>query len=133
MSGNKSLHVEHSTSLKGGLAASEHLRPNVTFLDLCLPDAEDWREVANTIWAPWKDPNLTLFHPPVIVVSGMEDPDYEIELECYAQGAQNFFKKPFAQKFLGMFASTDKNFAAHLLSAAGSADLRARLQRDAHG
>lgn len=130
-----SVDIHHATTLIGTIEASKFLKPNVTLLDLQLD--RPWNEVADAI------ENDIL--PPVVVVTGMDDPNEEIAEYCYLKGAQNVIYKPTAVKlfstrstarrFLNFFAGDPENraFAAHVLSAATSADARAQLGKAAHG
>lgn len=97
-----SLEVFCVGTLAEGLAKSIELKADVTLLDLCLPDVKTWRETAQAI---------EKFHPPVIVVTDMDDP--EVDVECYKHGAQNVFSKRFALKAV-----------TALLSAMSSANMR---------
>jgi DNA-binding response OmpR family regulator len=73
-----------------GVALSNSLRPAITILDLSLPDMPDtpdmpgWMRVAH---------GIPTIHPPVIVITGLPDPNKEIKFECYRYGAQNVFSK----------------------------------------
>ena len=92
-------------ALREGIDKSWEVLADVTYLDLCLPDAVDWKVVAHSI------PKM---YPPVIIVTGMDDPDQEIKLECFTYGAQNFFQKQRDMKLL----------VPHLLSTGAAAHLR---------
>lgn len=74
---------EFATTLSDGLAKAIKFNADITILDLMLPD-KSVQEVIESI------PH---FPPPVIVVTELDDPDHEIELSCYANEAQNFFRK----------------------------------------
>src|SRR4030095_14924415 len=73
-----------------GVALSNSIMPAITILDLSLPDMPDtpdmpgWMRVAH---------GIPTIHPPVIVVTGLPDPNKEIKFECYRYGAQNVFAK----------------------------------------
>lgn len=111
--------------LETGLRLSNERQPNCTFLDLFIPKVKgqpitdvDWRTAADCIQQ---------FVPPVVVVTGMPDPDHSIEMYCYAKGAQNVFQKPYDTSFFNLLKDQTKLFAAHLLAAAGSAEMRSKL------
>lgn len=72
-----------ATELKEGLKMAIEFDADITILDLMLPGSSV-QEVIESI--PY-------FPPPVIVVTELDDPDHEIELSCYANEAQNFFRK----------------------------------------
>jgi DNA-binding response OmpR family regulator len=92
-------------TLREGIRKSNEHQVDVTYLDLCLPDSHDWQETAHAI---------RKFYPPVIIVTGLDDPDGSIKLECFTHGAQNFFVKPKDMKLL----------VPHLLSSGAAAHLR---------
>lgn len=130
-----SIDIHHVTTLFAVIEASKILRPNVTLLDLQLD--RPWNEVADAI------ENDII--PPVVVVTGMDDPNEEIAEYCYLKGAQNVIYKPTAAKlfsergtarrFLEFFAGDPEKraFAAHVLSAATSADARKKLGTAVNG
>jgi len=112
-------------NLEDALAKSNSIRPNCTFLDLLIPKKKgqpiseaDWRTAADCIGK---------FVPPVVVVTGLPDPDHSIEMYCYSKGAQNVFAKPYDTSFFDLLKDQTKLFAAHLLAAAGSAEMRSKL------
>jgi DNA-binding response OmpR family regulator len=73
-----------------GVALSNSLRPAITILDLCLPDMPDTPEMPGWMRVAHGIPTI---HPPVIVITGLDDPDKQIKFECYRYGAQNVFAK----------------------------------------
>jgi DNA-binding response OmpR family regulator len=103
--GEMHVSIEQAGTLREGLEKSWASRVDVTYLDLSLPDVKDFHETIRAI----KD-----FYPPVIVITGMDDADGAIKLECFTYGAQNFFLKPKDIKLL----------APHLLSTGAAAHLR---------
>jgi CheY-like chemotaxis protein len=118
-------------NLEDALATSNSRQPNCTFLDLLIPKKKgepiaeaDWRTAADCIQK---------FVPPVVVVTGMPDPDHSIEMYCYAKGAQNVFQKPYDTSFFNLMKDQTKLFAAHLLQAAGSAEMRSKLGPKGNG
>lgn len=108
-------------TLKEGLEASEREKPNATFLDLHLPDAKDWRVVADAI------PQFRCRAVIVIAITGVPDLDHAIEFYCYGKGCANFFSKPFDDGFFSALRNDKRIFAADLIKSAGSAQLRAAL------
>lgn len=112
------LDIFSASTLERGIVLSFHLQPDVTYLDLNLPDSQDWRATIRAI------PRI---FPPVIVITAMDDPIGEIELEAYTFGAQNFFQKPKDLKLL----------VPHLLSTGAAAHLRrvmpAKRSSEEHG
>lgn len=128
-----SVEIHHAATLLGTIEASKFLKPNVTLLDLNLD--RPWNEVADAI-----EHDIL---PPVVVVTGMDDPNEEIAEYCYLRGAQNVIYKPTAirlfsqrttaRRFLQFFAGDpdSRAFAAHVLSAATSADARVKLGQTA--
>jgi CheY-like chemotaxis protein len=107
------------------LVVSNSRQPNCTFLDLLIPKKKG-QPVADADWRTAAD-CIQKFVPPVVVVTGMPDPDHSIEMYCYAKGAQNVFQKPYDTSFFNLMKDQTKLFAAHLLQAAGSAEMRAKL------
>lgn len=105
----ESLEISIAHTLADGLRMSDEIEPDITLLDLCLPDCESWRDTVAAI---------PKFKPPVIVVTDMEDPD--IKVEAYRAGAENVFKK-----------RTILTVASVLISAATSARMR-RLVKEEH-
>lgn len=93
-----------ANNLSDGLTKSWDHGVDVTYLDLCLPDASV-DEVVEKI----KD-----FFPPVIVITALDDPDQSLKLRCFAHGAQNFFRKPNDMRLL----------VPHLISSGAAAHLR---------
>ena len=89
--------VRVASTLREGLEVSQQFKADVTLLDLCLPDTRDWHEVAESI---------RQFHPPVIVVTEIDDPDNAIMLECYRLGAKDFFPKSIALRIASVLISS---------------------------
>lgn len=84
---------------------SHEYRVDVTYLDPGMPDIKDWREAAH---------RLNEILPPVIILTGQDDPTGEMELEFYKYGAQNVFQK----------VRDITLIVPHLLSSGASAHLR---------
>lgn len=102
--GGKEMAIEIAGNLAEGIAMSHQLHPDVCYLDLCLPDAA-MDEVIGAI---------NKIYPPVIVVSGMDDPNQDLKLKCFAHGAQNYFQKQKDMRLL----------IPHLISTGAAAHLR---------
>lgn len=100
---NGSIEVITVKTLADALACSTQLRANVTLLDPNLEDTNDWHEAIHAI---------PRFNPPVIVVTGMDDPNREVMLEAFKYGAQNVFYKPYEMKVVEQLVSSAT--AAHL-------------------
>lgn len=124
------LEIFHATNLHDALEQSVKIKASVTFLDLLIPltadsepiPATDWRKVAR---------HIPDFYPPVIVITGLDDHDFEIEFECVVkQKAQAVYSKPKARRFFTWLGEQQQElFAEHLLSAAGRAALRAQGEK----
>jgi DNA-binding response OmpR family regulator len=112
--GETNVSIERAGTLREGISKSNALRVDVTYLDLALPDVKDFHETIHAI----KD-----FYPPVIVITGMDDADGAIKLECFTYGAQNFFLKPRDLKLL----------VPHLLSTGAAAHLRREAPKRLNG
>jgi DNA-binding response OmpR family regulator len=91
---NGTLEIFHVGTLAEGLKQSVKLKADVTLLDLCLPDAKDWRETARAI---------DKFHPPVIVITDLDGA--EVIAECHKHGAQQVFQKQIALRFISALLS----------------------------
>lgn len=106
---NETIEVFTAPTLAEGITKSNGLRADITLLDLFLPDVKDWRETCAAI---------PRFHPPVIVVSEMDDPD--VKVECYKAGAVDVFSKKVVTAAISV-----------LLSAATSAKMRSLVTESA--
>jgi DNA-binding response OmpR family regulator len=84
------------------------LQPDITLLDLVLPDSPNWSETVTSI---------RKFTPPVIVVT--ESYDRAAEIAAFAAGAEDVLRK-----------STVLQIASILISAIAAARMR-RIARDA--
>jgi DNA-binding response OmpR family regulator len=89
-------------TLAEALRESREWCPDVTLLDLCLPDSPGWQSTVEAI---------PRFKPPVIVVSDLVDE--EVRVAARKAGAENVFKK-----------QTVLSVASILLRAAASAASR---------
>lgn len=94
-------------TLADGIAKSRELQPDITLLDLVLPDAQDWTITVKAI---------PLFKPPVIVVTELDDRFAEVA--AFQAGAENVLRK-----------STAIKIAYILISAVTAAQMR-RIARD---
>lgn len=103
------MEIDIARNLTEGIRKSHELRPDVCYLDLCLPDATV-EEVIGSI---------KKIYPPVIIISGMDDPDESLKLDCFAHGAQNYFQKQRDMRLL----------VSHLLSSGAAAHLRREAPR----
>lgn len=92
------IEVRMTSRLDDALAMSNDFKADVTLLDLILEDEKDWRKTADAI--------RTGFHKPVIVLTGMDDPNGEIEIYCRACGAKEVFQKAMAERFTETLVST---------------------------
>lgn len=81
-------------TLADGLAKSNDLKADITILDLMLPDVKSWRETVAAI---------PKFHPPVIVVSELSDP--EISEQCFLAGAADYLNKRTALGLIALLIS----------------------------
>lgn len=102
--GSREMEIEIARDLAEGITISHRMKPDVCYLDLCLPDAS-MDEVVHSI---------KKIYPPVIVVSGMDDPNQDLKLRCFAHGAQNYFQKQKDMRLL----------VPHLISTGAAAHLR---------
>jgi DNA-binding NtrC family response regulator len=100
---NGELEILSVGSLKAAVQKSPEV--DVVLMDLRLDDSHDPEKTLDAI---------PLLKKPVIIVSGVDDPDKRLTVKAYALGAQNFFQKPIGAELLG----------AHLLSALTAAFLR---------
>lgn len=90
-------------TLAEALRWSKDFKADVTLLDLQLPDAT-MDEVIEAI------PN---FHPPVIVVTSVDDPSNEIMMKCFAYEAKGFHSK---EELLDRIDSIPGRIAANTLT-----------------
>jgi len=77
-------------SLSAGLLEATTTRADITLLDLILPKND-----GDTEKMPLKEviQSIRLFPRPVIVITGLADPDGSIAAECFKYGCQNFLDK----------------------------------------
>lgn len=94
-------------TLAEGIAKSQEIQPDITLLDLLLPDANDWSVTVAAI---------PRFLPPVIVVTELDD--RSAEMAAFEAGAEDVIRK-----------STALKIASLLIAAIASAQMR-RLSRD---
>lgn len=94
-------------TLQDGIRQSQEQRPDITLLDLLLPDVKSWRETVAAIH---------LFKPPVIVLTELDNPDAKVA--AFEAGAEDVLNKGMALKI-----------ASLLISAVASARMR-RLSRE---
>lgn len=74
--------VTLAKTLAAGIEQSVLLRPDITLLDLLLPDSPSWQDTITAI---------PKFHPPVIVVTELECP--EARVAAFKAGAEDFIQK----------------------------------------
>lgn len=79
------LQITRVTTLRETIALAGTFESNVTLLDPNLKDTLDWTESIHAI---------PLIRKPVIVITGMDDPERKFKLECFKYGAQHVFYKP---------------------------------------
>lgn len=94
-------------TLAEGISKSLELKPDITLLDLILPDSPTWQATVAAIHE---------FKPPVIVITELSDP--EINVAAYKAGAEDVMHK-----------GTVLKIASILIAAIASAKMR-RLARD---
>lgn len=99
-----SLEIIHARTFADGLRISNELKPDVTLLDLCLPDVKDWRETCRSI---------EKFYPPVFVITSMELP--LVEAECHKYGVRNVFPKVFALELTSVVLSVIASLKMRLI------------------
>lgn len=105
------LEIFHVGTLAEGLEQSEKLHADITLLDLCLPDAQDWMTTARAI---------EKFHPPVIVITDLDDP--AVVAACHKYGAQQVFEKRIALRFASALLSAMTSAKMRIIAAEQKAD-----------
>ena len=92
------LTIYHACTLAEGIKLSHTVQADITLLDPGLPDVKDYKEVGKAI-------KEGLFFPPVIITTGMPDPNHEREIFFMRCGAQQVFHKPYVEQVVALIAS----------------------------
>ena len=112
-----------ASSLEEGLEKDNWANPDVTLLDLGLPDSPDYNATIEHL------PEGTAerrFRHPVIVTTGLPDEDGTLFTKCMLAGAENVFFKPFC-------INATKNLVSSLIAASMRAKAAAfRAKKNGH-
>ena len=108
--------VTQARTLQEGIKLSHQIKADITLLDPGLPDtvgldgSTDYTIVGRAI-------KQGMLYPPVIITTGMPDPDKAIEIYFMKCGAQQVFHKPYVERVVALIASAAAGAAMRKLVA----------------